>query len=194
MFHITGVQRFCSGALLYGVEAWGQRPQYGQRVTKEWEAARSLEDYVKMWKSTPQCHLTREGVYARVLEGVYRKAKHGIGGENMYASQSYATKTWFMADRKRTRVDSGVHVMGFMHWLKELGVTKVGRIHISPYRDGAHGGECKGAVYAPDLPKVRTLLDEWLHQWNEHSKAVCNMYYQPVNKIKAADEVAALWE
>jgi hypothetical protein len=133
---------------------------------------------------------------AWVLEKLYMKAKFGEGGHNMYASQSYATRTWFMADRKR--LSDSLSCMTFMLWLKEQGVQKVGRIHISPYRDGAHGGYCKGAVYAPDLKKVRKFLDEKIDELNAYADYVFDMYglteeNTGIGETEAADEVADLW-
>jgi hypothetical protein len=130
-----------------------------------------------------------------VLEILYNKAKHGEGGNNMYASSSYATKTWFIADRRRTK--GSVSCMNFMLWLQEQGVQQVGRIHISPWRDGAHGGECKGGVYAPNLTRVKKLLDRKLAELNAHADWVFFDYFglhpKKMGGNYVADEVGAQW-
>jgi hypothetical protein len=188
---ITGIQRFCSGALFYGIDGWGQLPNYGKRVYKTYTAANTFKEYRDLWSNTPQNQLNEHGAYCLLLEKLYIKAKTGEGGRDMYASQTYATKTWFMADRERR--GRGLHINGFMHWLKALGRNKVGTIYISPYRDGAHGGRCKGAVYAPDLPRVREFLFYELAKWNTHAHKVCELYFTPAEQDKAANEIGELW-
>lgn len=188
---ITGIHRFCSGALLYGPDGWGQFADYKKPIHRDYSPAVSFVDYIDMWKQHPACQLDRNGVHCYFLEKIWIKAKTGEGGRDMYASQSYPTKTWFMADRRR--VGDGLHMMGFMYWLKDLGVGKVGRIHISPYRDGAHGGECKGAVYAPDLTRVRKFLDEELAKWNEHAKEMVKRNFCKAEDVEPKDEIGGLW-
>jgi hypothetical protein len=130
-----------------------------------------------------------------VLEQIYNKAKYGNGGTNMYASSSYATKTWFIADRRRD--EQNISCMNFMEWLKDMGVRRVGRIHMSPYRAGAHGGECKGGVYAPNLTRVKELLDDYLAELNAHADWVFFEYFgldrDKMGGNYVADKVGDLW-
>lgn len=197
--HIHGFQQCCSAAILHGIGGYGQTVNYFDVSPEslmhiEQAPATSFADWQTRFSKKHNVFLMPwDHAMCVVLEQVYNKASHGVGGNNMYASQSYATKTWFIADRKRT--DGSMSCMNFMLWLKEQGVSKVGRIHISPYRPGAHGGYCKGGVYAPDLKKVKKFLDEKLAELNEHAAWVFDTYNvkQMDGTIETADEVGALW-
>jgi hypothetical protein len=114
-----------------------------------------------------------------VLEQIYNKAKYGNGGTNMYASSSYATKTWFIADRRRD--EHNISCMNFMEWLKDMGVRRVGRIHMSPYR----------------LTRVKELLDDYLAELNAHADWVFFEYFgldrDKMGGNYVADKVGDLW-
>ena len=199
---IHGVQQCCSAAILHGLSGWGQGVTYTRHPTEIMKATpykkcRTYAQYMTHYKKVKLVHPDMDHAYMWVLEQVYTKAKTGYGGNNMYASQSYATKTWFIADRRRQ--PSSFSCMNFMLWLKNLGVQKVGRIHISPYADGAHGGQCKGGVYTPNLPRIRELRDEALAKLNEHAKKVFELYDLPtdgttaIENEPATDKVGELW-
>ena len=197
--YIHGFQQCCSAAILHGLSGYPQTvriPKVAPINLPTVDMDRlpnSFEEYVRRFSKKNQIFaMPYDHAMCSVLEAVYNKAQHGEGGTNMYASSRYATKTWFIADRRRN--EGSISCMNFMHWLKAQGVRKVGRIHISPYRDGAHGGECKGAVYAPDLPKVRAFLDEKFEELISHVLWVKEFYGNiKAADIKAADEVADLW-
>lgn len=143
---------------------------------------------------TPMFVMPWDHAMCAILEQLYNKAEFGQGGTNMYASSSYATKTWFMADRRRS--PASMSCMNFMEWLMAQGVQKVGRIYISPYRDGAHGGECKGAVYAPNLDAVHEFLQAKLAELNAHADWVFSYYgctKANTGRNWKGDEVAQLW-
>lgn len=197
---IHGFQQCCSAAILHGVGGYRQTVVYPDQENGhgllqyiDQTPAESFADWQKRFSHKNNVFLMPwDHAMCAVLEQLYNKARTGHGGNNMYASQTYATKTWFMADRRRT--DWSMSCMNFMNWLKEQGVSKVGRIHISPYRPGAHGGECKGAVYAPNLKKIEELLAEKLEELNEHAAWVFDYYkVKPVLGAGATDAVGALW-
>jgi len=201
--YIHGFQQCCSAAIMHGisgrrVDAYFPRKENGVpyvlgsmkmdhvRTFKEWQDTRSMK--------TPMFAMPWDHAMCAVLEQLYNKAEFGQGGTNMYASSSYATKTWFMADRRRSA--GSMSCMNFMNWLKDQGVQQVGRIHISPYRDGAHGGECKGAVYAPNLDAVHEFLQSRLAELNAHADWVFSYYgctKDNTGNNWKGDEVAQLW-
>lgn len=201
-FH--GVQQFCSGALLHGLSgylAWCA-PPVGRDALSMFDfntPVKRLDEYMNKYAYKNSVFLMpAEIAYACVLEGIYDKAAYGEGNgnqRNMYASDAYATGTWFIADRKRK--DSSFSCLNFMKHVQQLGVQKVGRIHISPWRPGAHGGECKGAVYAPNLPALREYIDDCITRVNQHIQFIAHHYnvpdVMPVEDIDPADEVAAQW-
>lgn len=196
---IHGFQQCCSAAILHGVNGYARTNRWPVAAPASLQAmdqtpVDSFRDWMK--QRAEKCsvfELPYDYAMCVVLEILYNKAKHGEGGNNMYASPRYATKTWFIADRKRT--DGSMSCLNFMLWLKDQGVSKVGRIHISPYRPGAHGGYCKGGVYAPDLPKVRKFLDERLQELNDYAEFVFEEYKitRAPGEEYYADEVAAKW-
>ena len=193
-YKITGVKHCCSAALLCSVGGSPRAINYDAKSTGAYfKEARTFKEYYKHWAMQPQFWLPQEFAFCKVLEGVYEKHTTGEGGEDMWASPSYATKTWFMVDRRRTK--GAVCVLNFMHWLKELGTGEVGRIHISPWRPGAHGGECKGAVFSPDDSKVRAYLNNMLAKANAHARAMAEYMELPQNveEIEPVDEVGGLW-
>lgn len=198
-YNIHGFQQCCSAAILHGIGGYARTVWYPDKadLTMEqldWEPVTSYDEYQERYsrKHTVFSMPYHHGMCS-VLEGLYNKSRYGRGGHNMYASQRYATQTWFIADRRRT--ESSMSCLNFMFWLKDMGVSKVGRIHISPYRPGAHGGECKGAVFAPDNRKIERFLAEHIKQLNAHIEAVKAMYEIDPAQIKAyaEDEVAELW-
>lgn len=196
---IHGIHQCCSAALMHNVGGWIRREEYPRpdfmTETKPVDKVRSIEAYVKRgMKMHSAFMIPYDFAYLYPLELLYKKAKTGKGGTNMYASSSYATKTWFIADRRRG--ETSISCMNFMLWLKSMGTANVGRIHISPYRAGAHGGDCKGGVYAPNLAGIRRVLDEGLQKLNAHAEELRVLYGldTEVRKVtKAADEVADLW-
>lgn len=199
--NIHGFQQCCSAAILHGISGYSVAaclPEEAPYSIQNMDPAHcaTIAEYIKRRsKKHTIFGLPKEYAYAAVLEELYNKAEHGEGGHNMYASQTYATKTWFMADRRRT--PGSFCCLNFMKWLKEQGPGTVGRIHISPWRDGAHGGQCKGAVYSPDLPKIREFLDEKIDELNAHADYV--FWHYGLNEdnmgdnMHTGDEVGKLW-
>jgi hypothetical protein len=201
--NIHGIYQCCSAALLHGVSGYCTTARFAPKDTVP-GAMRTMDpahcgSFAEYKKERARRHqmfgMPYDHAMCAVLEILYNKAKHGEGGSNMYASSSYATKTWFIADRRRT--EGSVSCMNFMLWLQEQGVQQVGRIHISPWRDGAHGGECKGGVYAPNLTRVKELLDRKLAELNAHADWVFFDYFglhpKQMGENYVADEVGAQW-
>lgn len=205
--NIHGIYQCCSAALLHGLQSYANVATIEDKDSVLYESRQreilmiprkrvhSFDEYVKHYSSKNSAFLLPlEYAFCFALEKLYNKASRGVGGENMYASTRYATKTWFIADRRRT--EGSYSCLNFMLWLKELGVNTVGRIHISPYRPGAHGGDCKGAVYSPDIPKVRKFLAEKLRDVNSHIEWVYEHYdavQVPLDQVEPTDEIGALW-
>lgn len=203
---IYGFQQCCSAAILHGVGGYARqitlppKPPPGQ-VPVNWQTmdispVQSFAQWMKeRSKKSNAFLLPYDYAMCAVLEKLYIKASTGEGGNNMYASSSYCTKTWFIADRKR--MANSLTCMGFMNWLKKQGVQKVGRIHISPYRPGAHGGKCKGAVFAPDERRIEAFLKKKLAELNAHASCLfaefnCTTKNTGVNAA-ATDRIGDLW-
>ena len=203
--HIHGFQQCCSAAILHGVNGYttGTRKLLDTETVRTQirrvnpKPVRSLMEWQENYASkVPTVFgMNVDTAYAAILEKIWLKAAMGEGGTNMYASSSYCTKTWFIADRRRS--PDSVSCLNFMLWLKKQGVTEVGRIHISPWRDGAHGGECKGGVYSPNLEAVRELLDDYIDMLNKYRLEVFKHYKLDMKTMgrnaPAADAVGELW-
>ena len=195
-FEIHGFQQCCSAAILHGISGYGRRPGYKSMMNfpfVSYVEPLTFDEYFKKYASKHEMfHVPVHYVYCMILEAILHKCETGEGGTNMWASPHYKTRTWFIADRRKG--EGTASCMNFMLWLKELGVQKVGRIHISPWADGAHGGECKGGVYTPNEGKVAVFLNEELDKLAAHAKAVVDEYaINDIDEIEPTDEVAAQW-
>lgn len=196
---IHGFQQCCSAAILHGLSATQLQPyqiHYNDQQREEPPKFSTLKDYFT-WARQRGCEyaLPIEYVYATYLEGIWTKAVTGEGGTNMYASSKYATKTWFIADRKRPHLERA-NCWGFMKWLESMPAVDVGTCKVSPLRDGAHGGRCAGAVYAPNTSGMRKFIKQRLKEAQAHAQAVYDEYIESVlgeGVPDTTDEIGQLW-
>jgi len=191
-YKISGIDHFCSGALLCNSIA----PYVAKYSIQNWAACKQAIPYKKcnsiahwfdVYKSSSIYAVPREYILWYLYEAVLDKCVDGTGGRYdgeypMYAGNCYATRTWFMADRRRDETQElGFSILHLMHDIQERGTAVMGRIHISPWADGAHGGSCKGAVWAPNIAGMLQYRDGIISSLNSHAK-------QCAKELRTAEE------
>lgn len=199
MYTISGINNFCSGVLLSGIgcstvtystkKAWDSDP-----VAMPFKRFKTMKEWVDYYKGNiyglPKLYL-----WWYLMEVVLTKTEKGIGGLSSgdyrcYAGNSYATKTWFMADKKAE--GEGFTTMKFMEFVEGLGVQKAGRIVMSPWADGAHGGQCRGAVWTPNVKSIKEQRNRYLFNMNAHAE-YCAKHLRTADEPLPEDKVCNHW-
>lgn len=180
---ISGLKSFCSGSLLSGITApnLGRTPFYAwdrpDLVAMPYKEFKTIAKWLEYYKGHIY-GLPKLYMYWYIMEVVLIKATEGIGGlqegdYRCYAGNRYATKTWFLADKKFDR-KTGICTQGFIEFVKDLGTHKAGKIVISPWAEGAHGGHCRGAVWKPNLRRMKEQRDRMLYNMHAHAQYCAN--------------------
>ena len=198
---ISGLRNFCSGAVMSkftgGRAAGIAKSLLSAPQVKKYKECTTWAD----WKSrynTYSYAVPEEYAYLFWLETLYNKARHGIGGEKndsyrMWGGVDWGTKTWFIADRMTGRsFESGLSCCSFMKFFNKTEMAQTyGRLQMSDLAPGAHGGQCAGGVWAPNLPYIKERLERGLKELNSHAEWLWETYGNKNNESK--DEVARLY-
>lgn len=142
--------------------------------------------------------IPEEIAYLFFLEKVYTKANNGKGGVEtgaypMWAGTTWATKTWFIADRMTGRgyPDENLSCSKFMRFMRKEGdAQRYGRMAISNLADGAHGGQCAGGAWAPNLPYLQERLQWALNELHLHAQWIYDTYGA---KKGSDDKLSGAW-
>ena len=145
--------------------------------------------------------LPEEYSYLAFLESVFRKADTGKGGSAdngqypMYSGEHWATKTWFIADRVTGRgyPENNLGCASFMKYMSHADrANDYGVMVLSPLTEGAHGGQCRGGVWAPNLPYLKERLKSAVLDLNRHAAWLEEVHYTDVKPVEL-DVIAAQW-
>lgn len=198
---ISGIHRCCSAMNVCGINGYGQQAHYDSlyakvrpykyKEEKSWHQnfQKALDHYTK--KGAAPYHIPWRLRYLPTMLKCYTKGVQGEGGQNMWAASYYATRTVFMVDRQNVGNDCYMSVQGFIDWLSTQ--RDIGKVAVGGYSHGAHGGKCRGAVWAIE----DKLLEAWLERAERAMKkhwAKADKYATPPEVLEAVDDdVARLW-
>jgi hypothetical protein len=198
---ISGIHRCCSAMNVCGIHGYGQQAHYDKlyakmrpyqyKDTRSWHQnfQKALDHYTK--KAPCQYHIPWRLRYLPAMLKCYTKGSQGEGGQNMWAASYYATRTVFMVDRRSMGDGANMSVHGFIDWLSTQ--RNIGKVAVGGYADGAHGGKCRGAVWAIE----DKLLEAWLKKAERAMQrhwAKADKYAVPPEQIEPIDDdVARLW-
>ena len=181
-YEIRGWYRFCSGGVVAGISG-----RYRRHVRNN-PTRRGTLDNALMHHVLPADPITSFAEYNRlrvdgllneshldlpldylydhILEAVFIKSVKGQGGIDMWAGNSYPSKTFVLGDRQRKEWTPSVR--GFARYLERLqkqGVSRVVRLTDVP---GAHGSVCTSWLVTLREDEAREYLEERLIRVNAH--------------------------
>ena len=149
---MTGWKGFCSGGLLtnitsphnYSENAFDDknRKLVIEQIPPEYLISNCLVGQVPtlqtFWKLTRKAGIrgthymvTTPILYATLLERLWDKSFKGVGGDNMWAGNTYASKTWGLADKDRRGPDE-ICCGNFGKWLERKNVATTYFIRTAP--------------------------------------------------------------
>lgn len=205
---VQGVAACCSAAALTNISRgvpkhtpnhYLRNPNrhYAEPVQK----VHSIWNYWQLYNKNPMYALPYEYQFLTILEDVFLKSTHGESvrqvaqheSYRLFADDYYCTRTWFITDMRRARPvgeNDPLHCEEFMLWFQSK--PELGTIQISPFKDGAHGGYCRGAVFTLNEEFVKEMLEGEYTWLNQHIKYLHERFGEK-EVPRLEDEVCQHW-
>ncbi len=199
---ISGFPNCCSASAVYGLGAiycgLADDTIHPNQIFED-PTAQTMWGWFDKFRSS-QFGVPIEYVRWAQVDIILSKVHYGFTTWKRDGYQGYKTRTILMTDKDR-RVKSdrdrsikgqpeGPYCSQFMEWLSTMPTKQVGSRVSTQWADGAHGGQVRGMVWAPNSEWLERKVQKVLQELNEYSTAVCASVQRTTD---AVDEIGKLW-